>query len=59
MLTAAQNLEFERAAQLRDRVNEIKGAPTIESTAGGYKEEVSKIWQPKGNRGKGKKAKKS
>src|SRR3954466_6657037 len=31
MLQAAQNLEFERAAQLRDKINEIKGAPTIRS----------------------------
>src|SRR5581483_11174334 len=31
MLQAAQNLEFERAAQLRDKINEIKGAPTIKS----------------------------
>src|SRR5215213_10226804 len=31
MLQAAQNLEFERAAQLRDKINEMKGAPTIRS----------------------------
>ena len=31
MLEAAQNLEFERAAQLRDKINEMKGAPTIKS----------------------------
>src|SRR2546423_5128149 len=31
MLDAARNLEFERAAQLRDKVNELKGAPTIKS----------------------------
>ncbi len=29
MLEAAKNLEFERAAQLRDKINEMKGAPTI------------------------------
>jgi excinuclease ABC subunit B len=29
MLQAAQNLEFERAAQLRDKINQLKGAPTI------------------------------
>src|SRR4051794_16564255 len=29
MLQAAQNLEFERAAQLRDKINEMKGAPMI------------------------------
>ncbi|HEX8340831.1 MAG TPA: excinuclease ABC subunit UvrB [Tepidisphaeraceae bacterium] len=55
MLEAAQNLEFERAAQLRDRVNELKGAPTISSTGGVYKEEPEKIWKPKSGRGKGKK----
>jgi excinuclease ABC subunit B len=47
MLKAAQNLEFERAAQLRDRVNDLKGAPTISSKGGVYQEEKSKIWQPK------------
>jgi len=34
MLQAAQNLEFERAAQLRDKINEMKGAPTIRSGVG-------------------------
>ena len=51
MLEAAQNLEFERAAQLRDKINEIKGAPTIRSgSAWGPAEEEGnrqKIWQPK------------
>jgi excinuclease ABC subunit B len=28
MLAAAANLEFERAAQLRDRIAELKGEPT-------------------------------
>jgi excinuclease UvrABC nuclease subunit len=28
MLSAAANLEFERAAQLRDRIAELKGQPT-------------------------------
>jgi excinuclease ABC subunit B len=28
MLAAAQNLEFERAAQLRDRISKLKGEPT-------------------------------
>ena len=28
MLKAAANLEFERAAQLRDRIAELKGQPT-------------------------------
>jgi hypothetical protein len=60
MLQAAQNLEFERAAQLRDKINELKGAPTIHSrvgaTIGPEPESASgtKIWQPKsaGKRGK-------
>src|SRR5205085_7311880 len=34
MLEAARNLEFERAAQLRDKLNELKGAPTIKSGKG-------------------------
>ena len=52
MLEAAKNLEFERAAQLRDKLNEIKGAPTISSGAAGIamgeaEESRQKIWQPK------------
>src|SRR5206468_10281825 len=56
MLQAAQNLEFERAAQLRDKINEIKGAPTIRSGSGAFATESDndpttssgqKIWQPK------------
>ena len=50
MLQAAQNLEFERAAQLRDKINEIKGAPSIRSGTGLPPEtgsEKSGIWQPK------------
>jgi excinuclease ABC subunit B len=56
MLEAARNLEFERAAQLRDKLNEIKGLPTIKSGRG-WEPEVTesdqrvKIWQPK-NQGK-------
>jgi excinuclease ABC subunit B len=60
MLEAAANLEFERAAQLRDKINEIKGAPTIRSQNGfasGTPEDTrQKIWQPKGkgrNRSRG------
>src|SRR3954453_20742767 len=59
MLQAAQNLEFERAAQLRDKINELKGAPTIRSGVGATigpepEGDRSKIWQPKsaGKRGK-------
>jgi len=58
MLQAAQNLEFERAAQLRDKINELKGAPTIRSGVGATmgpepEGERSRIWQPKsaGKRG--------
>jgi excinuclease ABC subunit B len=51
MLEAARNLEFERAAQLRDKLNEMKGAPTIQSGAGWAPTDPaaseSKIWQPK------------
>lgn len=50
MLTSAKNLEFERAAQLRDKINEMKGAPVIKSgsewsPAG--EGDQPKIWQPK------------
>ena len=55
MLQAAQNLEFERAAQLRDKVNELKGAPTIQSGNAGMAaarpdDEPSKVWKPKTGR---------
>jgi excinuclease UvrABC nuclease subunit len=55
MLDAARNLEFERAAQLRDKINEIKGAPTIRSgnVFSSDDQEAMKIWQPK-NKGRGK-----
>jgi len=52
MLEAAKSLEFERAAQLRDKLNEIKGVPTIRSVKP-WDPEVTesdqrvKIWQPK------------
>jgi len=29
MLAAAANLEFERAAELRDRISQLKGQPTM------------------------------
>jgi len=62
MLQAARNLEFERAAQLRDKINEIKGAPTIKSANafspdGDGDAQAQKIWQPKHQRGKRKAAK--
>jgi excinuclease ABC subunit B len=56
MLQAAQNLEFERAAQLRDKINEIKGAPTIRSgsaLAADPDADKPKIWEPK-SKGRGK-----
>jgi len=57
MLEAAKNLEFERAAQLRDKLNEMKGLPAIKS-ARGWNAEVTdsdqrtKIWQPR-SKGRG------
>ena len=52
MLQAAQNLEFERAAQLRDKINELNGAPTISSgtsfDGSDPADDGRKIWQPKG-----------
>jgi excinuclease ABC subunit B len=50
MLEAAQNLEFERAAQLRDKINEIKGAPIIKGSRSPADEnngQKSGIWRPK------------
>ena len=57
MIEAAKNLEFERAAQLRDKVNELKGAPTIKSGSSMVfgedgEEQEHKIWQPK-SKGRG------
>jgi excinuclease ABC subunit B len=60
MLEAAKNLEFERAAQLRDKLNEIKGVPTIKSGRS-WEPEVTdsdqrkRIWQPH-SKGRGKRA---
>jgi excinuclease ABC subunit B len=59
MLEAAKNLEFERAAQLRDKVNELKGMPVIRSGRN-WEPQVTdadqrvKIWRPrtKGRGGK-------
>jgi excinuclease ABC subunit B len=57
MLEAAKGLEFERAAQLRDKLKELKGVPTIKSGAGWAPEEegdgAGRIWQPK-NKGRAK-----
>jgi excinuclease ABC subunit B len=56
MLTAARNLEFERAAQLRDKLNEMKGVPTIKSGKSWKPDEsesnTPKIWEPK-SKGRG------
>jgi len=61
MIEAAQNLEFERAAQLRDKVNQLKGVPIVRS--GGDlmpAEDKPAIWQPKSKtENRLKKAKKS
>ncbi|MDB5302880.1 MAG: uvrB [Phycisphaerales bacterium] len=57
MLEAAKNLEFERAAQLRDKLNEMKGAPTIKSGSSwapvDSDTQAQKIWEPK-SKGRGK-----
>lgn len=55
MLKAAQNLEFERAAQLRDRIQELKGAPTISSNNRVQEDEKPRIWQPKSKGAKSRK----
>jgi excinuclease ABC subunit B len=50
MLEAAKNLEFERAAQLRDKLKEIRAVPTIKSgseTLVGPPDDANKIWRPK------------
>ena len=51
MLESARNLEFERAAQLRDKIQEIKGAPMIQTTATAHSaagdDPQAKLWQPK------------
>jgi excinuclease ABC subunit B len=49
MLQAAQNLEFERAAQLRDKINELRGAPVIHSGGSPVSSAADqpKIWQHK------------
>jgi excinuclease ABC subunit B len=58
MLDAARNLEFERAAQLRDKINEIKGAPQIETgrplPSSDGEDPNRHIWQPK-SKGRGSK----
>jgi excinuclease ABC subunit B len=50
MLHAAQNLEFERAAQLRDKISELKGAPIIKGGSNAVVdaagEPAKKIWRP-------------
>ncbi len=50
MLKAAQGLEFERAAQLRDKLKQMKNTPDIVS-AGGLADaeprDASPIWQPR------------
>jgi excinuclease ABC subunit B len=58
MLEAARGLEFERAAQLRDKLNELKGAPIIKTGSTWHPDgntDQPKIWQPKG-KGRGKRS---
>jgi excinuclease ABC subunit B len=53
MLDAAQRMEFELAAQLRDKLLELKGAPTIKSgSAWNPEPDERKIWEPK-SKGRG------
>jgi excinuclease UvrABC nuclease subunit len=50
MLQSAQNLEFERAAQLRDKINELKGAPIIKTSGEAVVTpdgEERTVWRPK------------
>ena len=51
MLQAAQSLEFERAAQLRDKIRELQGAPDIRSQGdlvpARTDDEPEKIWRPR------------
>src|SRR5437868_6081655 len=48
MLECAKNLEFERAAQLRDKLQELKGAPTISGVSVDMEDiDKAKIWEPK------------
>jgi excinuclease ABC subunit B len=57
MLEAARNLEFERAAQIRDKLQEIKGVPTIKSGSDMPLEPAaSKIWKPQSSHRKGRAA---
>ncbi len=48
MLEAAKNLEFERAAQMRDKLKELQGVPTIKSGSDFDPEpDERRIWEPK------------
>ncbi len=61
MLEAAQNLEFERAAQLRDKIKRLKEAPDIQSAGGlalAETEDLPTTWQPRSKGKRGKKGKK-
>ncbi len=56
MLQAAKDLEFEHAAQLRDKINQIKGVPLIRAggdwrpgDAEGDRPDV-RLWQPKSSK---------
>jgi excinuclease ABC subunit B len=57
MLEAARSLEFERAAQIRDKLQEIKGVPTIKSGNDlPLEPQTPKIWKPQGSHRKGRAA---
>jgi excinuclease ABC subunit B len=56
MLEKAKELNFEKAAEIRDRLNQLKGAPVIRTGSTWNPEgegEQKKIWEPK-TKGKGK-----
>ncbi len=61
MLQAARDLEFERAAQLRDKINQLKGAPILTGGPWQSGEKVTPategIWQPRSKGRKGRAAK--
>jgi excinuclease ABC subunit B len=61
MLQAARDLEFERAAHLRDKINQLKGAPVLTGGAWQSNDRVTPaaegIWQPRSKGRKGRAAK--
>ena len=47
MLEAAEQLDFERAAMLRDRLKELQSAPTLETIAAGENDKQQMLWKPR------------